>query len=213
MNPTFASHPDWPAGHRQLQLIVIPDLDANSGLAGLITACRDVMRRHPAPTEPVPDASLHLTVQTIHPPGTGHVDRPTRHRLIGALEHELSTTPAFCLLVGSLLAYHGGVLADTHNDAGFNHLLDRVRPVIARIAGPEAISYDSRPAHLTLRYAAPGNAASGDALQRVLRRAVRPGHASLTVDAVHLVDTERNPTAGRYDSTVLQRFPLAQEPQ
>lgn len=35
-----------------------------------------------------------------------------------------------------------------------------------------------------------------------------PGHTSLTVDAVHLVDTERNPAAGRYDSTVLHTFTL-----
>ncbi|MEQ0560744.1 hypothetical protein ABJI51_16785 [Amycolatopsis sp. NEAU-NG30] len=207
MEPRFQPDRLWPTGHRQLQLMIIPDLDGNPGLAELVAACRAVMAAHPATTQPVPDESLHLTVQAVFRPGHGDVDQPTRARLIEALAPELAAVPAFEMLIGSPLAYHRGVVADTHHDDGFNHLLDRARRVIARICGPDAIAYDSRPAHMALCYA--DGRGSSDELQRQLRHHVRPSHASLTVTAVDLVETVQVPQRCRYDSTVLRRFSLS----
>ncbi|MFJ9782577.1 2'-5' RNA ligase family protein [Amycolatopsis sp. NPDC101161] len=207
MEPFFQPDRLWPTGHRQLQLMIIPDLGANPRFADFVAQCRTVMAEHPATTEPVPDESLHLTVQPIGFPGRDRVDADTRARLVAALERELATVPAFELLLGSALVYHRGVVADTHHDDGFNRLLDRARPVIAEVCGPDAIVYDSRPAHLALCYA--GGHGSSDDLQRQFRHDVRPGHATLTVAAVDLVETIQVPHRCRYDSTMLHRFPLA----
>jgi 2'-5' RNA ligase len=207
MEPFFQPDRLWPAGHRQLQLMIIPDLELDPGLAELITAARKVMIGHPATTEPVPDESLHLTVQAIHRPGHGHVDTARRGRLISALESELATVPAFEMLIGSLLVQHRGVVADTHHRDRFNHVLNRARPVIADICGPDAIAYDSRPAHMALCYA--GGHSSSDDLQRDLRHQLHPSHATLTVRAVQLVETVQVPNRYRYDSTALHRFTLA----
>ncbi|WP_410597213.1 2'-5' RNA ligase family protein [Amycolatopsis sp. lyj-23] len=211
MEPFFQPDRLWPTGHRQVQLLIIPDLGANPGFADFVTGCRSVMAGHPGTTEPVPDASLHLTVQSIGFPGRDRIETATRTRLITALEYTLATVPAFDLLMGSALVGHGGVVADTHPDDGFNRLLDRVRPVIADVCGPGTIVYDSRPAHMALCYA--GDHGSSDDLQRRLRHDVRPGHARLTVRAVDLVETIQVPHRCRYDSTVLRRFPLATRPE
>ncbi|WP_328442804.1 2'-5' RNA ligase family protein [Amycolatopsis sp. NBC_00438] len=187
--------------------MVIPDLARNPGLADFVAQTRTVMADHPGTTEPVPDQSLHLTVQPLGFPGRDRVDSAARAQLITELECTLAEVPAFDLLIGSALVGHRGVVADTHHDDGFNLLLDRVRPVIAAVCGPEAIVYDSRPAHMALCYA--GGHGSSDDLQRQLRRRVRPGHATLTVRAVDLVETVQVPDRCRYDSTVLHRFTLA----
>jgi hypothetical protein len=209
MEPFFQPDRLWPTGHRQLQLILVPDLDDNPGLDELVTAARKVMTGHQATTEPVPDTSLHLTVQSIHLPGHGHVDTATRARLIAALDRELATVPTFEILIGSLLVQHRGVVADTHHRTGFNHLLDRARPVIAGICGPDAIAYDSRPAHMALCYA--GGHSCGDDLQRELRHQLQPSHATLSVRAVHLAETQQIPDRCRYDSVILHTFALATE--
>lgn len=210
MEPFFQPDRLWPAGHRQTQLMIIPDLDLNPSFADFITQCRTVMADHPGTTEPVPDQSLHLTVQPLGFPGRDRVDPATRARLITALERALAGVPTFELLIGSALVGHRGVVADTHHDDGFNLLLDHVRPVIADVCGPDAIVYESRPAHMALCYA--GGHGSSDDLQRRFRHNVRPGHATLTVRAVDLVDTIQIPHRCRYDSTVLRRFPLAAAP-
>lgn len=207
MEPFFQPDRLWPTGHRQTQLMIIPDLDANPGFADFVAQCRTVMAEHPGTTEPVPDESLHLTVQPIGFPGRDSVDTSTRARLIAALERTLAAVPAFDLLIGSALVYHRGVVADTHRRGGFDQVLDRARPVIADICGPDAIVYDTRPAHMALCYA--GGHGSSDDLQRQLRKQLAPGHGSLTVSAIDLVETIQVPDRCRYDSTVLHRFPLA----
>ncbi|MBE1496332.1 hypothetical protein H4696_003432 [Amycolatopsis lexingtonensis] len=207
MEPFFQPDRLWPAGTRQLQLMIIPDLARNPALAELTAAGRTIMRAHAATTQPVPDESLHLTVQPIHSPGHPPLGATTSAQLIAALERELATVPAFELLIGSPLVYHRGVVADTHHRAGFNQLLDRARPVIARICGPEAIAYDTRPAHMALCYA--GGHSSSDDLQRQLRHHLHPSHATLTVEQIHLVETWQVPDLCRFDSTIRRTFTLA----
>lgn len=207
MEPFFQPDRLWPAGARQLQLMIIPDMARNPGLAELAAAGRTIMRAHPATTQPVPDESLHLTVQPIHPPGHPPLDATTSAQLIAALERELATVAAFELLIGSPLVYHRGVVADTHHRAGFNQLLDRVRSVIAGICGPEGIVYDTRPAHMALCYA--GGHSSSDDLQRQFRHHLDPSHATLTVGQIHLVETWQVPDLCRFDSAVRRTFALA----
>ncbi len=50
MEPRFQPSRLWPEGHRQLQVMIIPDLDRNPGLAGVVAACRTVMSTHQATT-------------------------------------------------------------------------------------------------------------------------------------------------------------------
>ncbi|WIV60676.1 2'-5' RNA ligase family protein [Amycolatopsis nalaikhensis] len=207
MEPFFQADRLWPAGHRELQLMIIPDLRRDDELACLVKSCRDILREHPATTRPVPDEALHLTVQPIRPPTDGAVDPALRAALITALGPVLADVPAFEMLIGSVLTQARGVVADTHHNAPFDDLIDRVRPVIAELCGPEAVTHDSRPAHMALCYA-DGNACS-DALQRRLRHGLRPSHARITVNAIALVETVQIPEHCLYASTVLHSFPLA----
>ncbi|WP_410595438.1 hypothetical protein [Amycolatopsis sp. lyj-23] len=137
MEPFFQPDRLWPAGHRQLPLLIIPDLGANSGFADcadFVTRCRSVMAGHPGTTEPVPDASLHLTVQPIGFPGRDRVEAATRTRLITALEYTPAEIPAFDLLMGSALVYHRGVVTDTHHRCRYDSTVLRRFPLAT---GPE----------------------------------------------------------------------------
>jgi hypothetical protein len=207
VEPFFQSNRLWPPGHRQLQLLIIPDLELNPEFATFVTKCRKVMVNHAATTLPMPDEALHMTVQPIYyPPGRGHADAVVREQLVDALEYELSKVSPFVLLIGSPLVYHGGVVADAHYDVPFDALVYRVRSVIIRVCGAEAITHSSRPAHMAFCYAT-GHSSSDD-LQRDLRHQVRPSHAYLSVRDVHLVETRQVPEQGCYLSDIVHTFKL-----
>lgn len=108
---------------------------------------------------------------------------------------------------------HRGVVADTHFRAGFDHVVERTRRVIVEVCGPDAITHDSRPAHMELCYASGYGYGDDDHdLQRQIRHEVLPGHGTLNVGAVDLVETEQDLETYCYDSTVLHRFTLAPTP-
>ncbi|MFJ7212717.1 2'-5' RNA ligase family protein [Amycolatopsis sp. NPDC098790] len=204
MEPHFQPDRLWPAGHRELQLMIIPDLRRDDELARLVKSCRDILGEHPATTQPVPDHALHLTVQPIRPPHGGTVDPAIRAALITALGPVLADVPAFEMLIGSVLTQARGVIADTHHNAPFDALVERVRPAIAQLCGPDSVTHDSRPAHMALCYA-DGHGCSG-----ALQRHLRPSHARITVNAIDLVETIQDPEHCHYASTVLHSFPLAE---
>jgi hypothetical protein len=93
------------------------------------------------------------------------------------------------MLVGSALSYTSGVIADLHHDDPFNELIELSRRTVASVCGLDSISYDTRPAHLTLSYATAEQ--DGDPVQKLLRR-VRPSHAPMTVTTVDLVEVEQD---------------------
>lgn len=189
-----------------LHLYLLPDLDRDHELATLIAGCRDAFIQFAAIDRPIPDEWLHVTVQAIHLAGAEPVSPQTRHELVSALTAAFATAPAFTTQVGSVLGYSTGVVADLHDDAPLEDLIDRARTAIAAVCGDEAIAADTRPAHLTLAYA--HGEQDTDPVARGLRR-VRPSHAPMTVAAVHLVDVEQDPKGCVYRWTPVHTFPLA----
>ena len=205
MKPFFDSARVWPSGRRVLHLYLVPDLDRDYELATLIAGCRDVFTTFAAIDRPIPDEWLHVTVQAIHPTSAEPVSPRTRQELVSELAAAFATVPAFTTQVGSVLGYSTGVVADLHDDAPLEDLIDRARTAIAAVCGDEAIAYDTRPAHLTLAYA--HGEQDTDPVARALRR-VRPSHAPMTVAAVHLVDVEQDPAGCVYRWTPVHTFPL-----
>ncbi|HEY3690465.1 MAG TPA: hypothetical protein VGL46_09195 [Pseudonocardiaceae bacterium] len=197
----------WPAGERVLQLYVLPDLHRDRQLGELTARCREVLTGFPATDRPIPAEWLHVTIQPINHGIYEPLDDGTRQRLIDELAAAFAIMPAFQTLVGSPLAYPTGAILDLADDAAFDNLIERARKVVTAVCGPEAAGFDTRPAHMTLAYAH-GEQDTGQ-VARALRRGVRPSHAPMTVDAVHLVEVEQVPEQCVYRWTPVQRFPLA----
>lgn len=131
--------------------------------------------------------------------------RQAQQELIAKLAATFAATPSFTTQVGSVLAYATGIVADVHEDAPFEDLVGRARTAAAAVCGTAAVSYDTLPAHLALAYAR--DEQDSDPVARALRR-VRPSHATMTVDAVHLVEVEQDPDQCLYRWTPVHTFPL-----
>lgn len=82
-------------------------------------------------------------------------------------------------------ATSSGVIADLHPDQQLAALHRDVRETIRAVYGEDAVRYPWSTQHLTIAYA--HGEADSDQAQRLLRR-VRPSHAPLHIDSVHLVD-------------------------
>ncbi|MFJ9818622.1 hypothetical protein ACIRU3_25860 [Streptomyces sp. NPDC101151] len=83
------------------------------------------------------------------------------------------------------------MVAGLRPDEDLDGLHTLIRGVTRAVLGDDACRYPPVIPHLTTAYA--HGEADSDQAQRILRR-VRPGHADLTVDAVHWVDARANPT-------------------
>jgi hypothetical protein len=197
----------WPEGERVLQLYVLPDLHRDRQLAQLTTRCREVLSGFSATDRPIPAEWLHVTIQPINHGIYEPLNNAIQQRLIDELAAVFAPVPAFQTLVGSPLAYPTGAIADLSDDAPFNNLIERAHKVVTTVCGPDAAGFDTRPAHMTLAYA--HGEQDTDQVARALRRGVRPSHALMTVDAVHLVEVEQVPELCVYRWTPVHRFPLA----
>jgi 2'-5' RNA ligase len=111
---------------------------------------------------------------------------PECDALVAELGKRLVDVEPFDIMIGSLESYATGVIADVHPDEPLNDLHTTVRAAIQTVRGPNATGYPTKVPHLTLGYAA--EECDSDQVQRKLRNGVRPGHAPMRVDAVHLVD-------------------------
>ncbi|SEP46552.1 2'-5' RNA ligase family protein [Amycolatopsis saalfeldensis] len=198
----------WPPGHRELQLILVPDLEHDRGLAQLVTACRKLLAGYPATDRPLPDECLHMTLQPIHHGRHADaIDAATRRTLITELGKVFAATPAFTMLIGSVLAHGRSAVADADDVEQFDALLDEARRVIAEVCGPDAVAYDTRPAHMAIAYASATQAS--DSVQGRLRREVRPSYAPMTVKSVALVEVEQDPAQCAFRWRLLHQFYLA----
>ncbi len=207
MKNAFQEDRLWPPGHRELNLLVLPDLRRDHALATMLTQVRALLQQHPAVDRPVPDEWLHLTVQSInHGLACEPVGPTAQARLIGELTDLFTSLPSFSLLLGSVLAYNTGALTDVHYDEPFNDLVNCVRTIIATVCGQDSIRHDSRPGHMAVAYA--HGEQETDPLQRQLRK-IRPSHAMLTVDSIVLAEVQQDPDQCVYRWNVLHRFPLA----
>jgi hypothetical protein len=124
---------------------------------------------------------------------TTHAARPDRRK---------ATRPAGDTVCA---ATYSGVIADLHPDEELTALHQEVREAIREVLGDDAVRYPWSTQHLTLAYA--HAEADSDEVQRRLRR-VRPSHASLHIDAVHLVDVTADSTAKTITWDHLAAIPL-----
>jgi hypothetical protein len=74
------------------------------------------------------------------------------------------------------------------------------------VRGPEATRYPVGVAHLTIGYAT--GECDSDEVQARLRTEVRPSHAPMTVDAVHVVDVTADTDARTITWDEVARIPL-----
>ncbi|WP_172639076.1 2'-5' RNA ligase family protein [Streptomyces tailanensis] len=132
------------------------------------------------------DRWLHITVDQITDRVGAAIPPAERQALVGELGKRLAGVEAFDIVIGSLMSYATGVIADVHPDEPFDDLHTTVRAAIQAVRGADATGYPAKVPHLTLGYAA--DECDSDQVQRKLRNDVRPGHAPMRVEAVHLVD-------------------------
>jgi 2'-5' RNA ligase len=173
----------WPAGETLLHVYLTPH-DQDRELAALVARGRAVLREFPITC--VEDRWLHITVDQITDRVGAEIAPAERDALVAELGKRLADVEPFDIMIGSLESYATGVIADVHPDEPLNDLHTTVRAAIQTVRGPNATGYPTKVPHLTLGYAA--EECDSDQVQRKLRNEVRPGHAPMRVDAVHLVD-------------------------
>lgn len=166
-----------------LHAYVTVDLSRQPELAALVQGARDALLDFPL--SHVQDPWFHITLDQITDEPAARIPQHERDALVDELTKALRDVEPFNLLVGSLLSSRYGVIADLHPDDQLAALHHRVRETIRAVRGDAAVQYPWGVQHLTISYAR--DEADSDEAQRLLRR-VRPGHAPLHVDSVHLVD-------------------------
>lgn len=203
MKPYFANRslPTKP----YLQVCVLPDLRQDSELNVLVTKAALLLGEFPT-VAALPAEWLHVTLQAIWHRPAAAVLPAERSALVDALTGVARRLSPFQLQAGSLLSSAVGVVADLHPDVQIDELFTGVRDAVQRVYGDAAVTKDSRPAHMALAYAIGDQ--DGDHLQSRLRREIRPSHAPLTVDAVHLVEVTPDPAAALFRWDHVRRFPL-----
>lgn len=181
----FMLGPDpWPPGTTALQVYALIDLDENPDLAALIRGCREVAAAYPITV--VDDRWLHVTLEQVTDQHGQDIAPADRRKLADALRARLAATAPFAVTAGSPIANRAGILLDLHPDDDLARLHREIRAAVHEVRGPGSTDYPVLPAHLTLAYAR--EETDSDAVQSKLRRSVRPSHARLGVDAVHLVE-------------------------
>lgn len=135
-----------------------------------------------------------ITIDQITDRPAAEISQAERQALVVELQYCAARLAPFTVQIGSMLSYHSGVIADVSPDDDLRVLYEAVHAGIGRVRGDAAVGYPAQPAHLTIGYA--HAEADSDVVQRRLRR-VRPSHAPLYVDAIHLVDVSAAADAGR----------------
>ncbi|MDT0323157.1 2'-5' RNA ligase family protein [Streptomyces millisiae] len=192
MKPFVFQHAQdvWPEGETLLHVYLTPH-DQDRELAALVARARAVLQDFPITC--VEDRWLHITVDQITDRVGRAIPPAERQTLVDELTKRLADIEPFDVMIGSLMSYATGVIADVHPDGPLDTLHTTVRAAIQAVRGPHATGYPTKVPHLTLGYAA--EECDSDQIQRKLRNGVRPGHAPIRVDAVHLVDVTADAAA------------------
>ncbi|MER6086752.1 2'-5' RNA ligase family protein [Streptomyces bluensis] len=173
-------------------------------LAQLVTDSNQTLLDAAFPITPVEHCWLHITVDQISKPA--HlIGQAERDKLVAEVSHRVATIEPFTVMIGSVLSYSSGCIADTHPDHQLAALHAAARDATRATLGDAACQYEFGIQHLTTAYAYAE--ADSDAAQRLLRR-VRPSHAPLHINAVHLVDVTADPQAKTITWEDLTRVPL-----
>jgi hypothetical protein len=169
-------------GARALHVYAVPDLTVDQDLAALVTQCRTAMKGHPV--LPADDQYLHLTLEVVSARYSDQIGDAERADLVQALLTAMAKVDAFTLELGSPLAGRAGALLDVHPDGEVDSLHRAIRCAVQN-ALPTDVLYPVPPIHMSLGYSYA--AGDSDRLQSALRR-IRPGHATMTIASVQLVD-------------------------
>ncbi|WP_158632442.1 2'-5' RNA ligase family protein [Micromonospora sp. Llam0] len=173
----------WPPGTTLLHVYVLVQPERDRDLTRLVDGGHAVLEGFPV--SPVPHEWLHLTIDQITDRPAAEISQDERDSLAAELRIRAAKLAPFTVTVGSMLSYHSGVIADVSPDGDLGALYETVHEGIRAVRGDAAVRYPHSLPHLTIGYARAE--ADSDEVQRRLRR-VRPSHATLTVDKVHLVD-------------------------
>lgn len=205
MKPFTFKHGDgpWPPGVSVLHVYAVPDLSRDTGLATLVRESQEALRDFPI--SPVRPEWLHITLDQVTGSHGELVTPQQRADLAAALTGRLAAAEPLTVVAGSVLSYASGAICDLAPDDGIVDLHQRVRSVIRQVCGPQACKYEWGIQHLTVGYAYAE--ADSDQAQRLLRR-VRPSHAPLHIDEVHLVDVRADHGAREITWEHLARIPL-----
>lgn len=170
------------AGARALHVYAVPDLTADQDLGALVGQCRTAMKGHPI--LPAEDRYLHLTLEVVSARHADQVGDAERADLLEALLAALARVDAFTVTLGSPLAGRAGALLDVHPDDDVDSLHRTIRCAVQNTL-PTDVLYPVPPVHMSLGYSYA--AGDSDRLQSALRR-IRPGHATMTIASVQLLD-------------------------
>jgi len=205
MKPFVFKHAEglWPAGATLLHVYIQVDSDRDHELAALVNSANEALKDFPV--TPVELPWLHITLDQITDRHAALIPQSERDALVSELGKSLAGIAPFEVMVGSVLSYHSGVIADLSPDDQLADLHRIVRETIRAVRGEEAVLYPWSTQHLTIAYA--HDEADSDQAQRVLRR-VRPSHAPLHVGAVHLVDVTADGRAKTITWEHLAAIPL-----
>jgi hypothetical protein len=193
----------WPDGVAVLYVFAVPDLTRDTELAALVHGSQAVVKD--LPITPALDEWLHVTIDQVTGAVGRSITQAERDNLAVALREELARVEPLTLTAGSMLSYASGVICDLSPDDGLSDLHHRVRSVINAVCQPEACRYEWGVQHMAIGYAY--GKADSDQVQRLLRR-VRPSHAPLHIDEVHLVDVAADHQAHQITWKHLARIPL-----
>lgn len=195
----------WPEGATLLHIyLTVPDQDHE--LRDLVTRANEALTDFPL--TPVPLPRLHVTLDQITDCHASLIPQQERDELVSELTKQLSDFAPFEVQVGSLLAYHSGIIFDLGPDEPLNELRTAATRAFEAALGSHATTYDTGVLHLTESYTTAE--VTLDHFHQIHRRVrrVRPSHAPLHIDSIKLVDVTANTEEKTITWNSIARIPL-----
>ncbi|WP_327416410.1 2'-5' RNA ligase family protein [Streptomyces sp. NBC_01233] len=198
----------WGAGTPSLlHAYVAVDLGHHPELFELVRGIRAATNNDPLTH--VGDRWFHITLYQLSQTPASKIPDAEREALAAELTTQLRRVAPFAITVGSPLTYGSGIIFDLGPDEPLNALRTATTRAFEIVRGPEATSYDTGVLHMTESYAtAEVTLEHFHQIQRRVRR-VRPSHAPLHIDSVHLVDVTADSAAKTITWEHLAAIPLA----
>lgn len=205
MRPFPPQNEVWLTGETRLHVYAVPDRAANADLLNLVDRARLVCAEFADSNVLVDEEWLHATVRQIVRDARD-VGEHQRWLLAGELQQSVSGLVPVMLTASGLSAGTGGVLLDLDGGEPWHELSRRVTQAIARVCGPESITYDPGPPHISVTYCR--REIDSGQLESALRQHVRPARAPFVVREVHLVDVIQDADTHTYTWRNIARVPL-----
>jgi hypothetical protein len=167
-------------------------------LAQLVTDSNQTLLDAGFPITPVEHSWLHITVDQISRPA--HlIGQAERDELVAEVSHRVTGIAPFTVMIGSVLSYASGTIADTYPDHELEALHTAARAGTPAALSDDACQYEFGVQHLATAYAYAE--ADSDAAQRLLR-GVRPSHAPLHIKIKEISLVDVTATSGEHGKTV-----------